>query len=301
MFRIRELNSVDSTNNQVKCALEAGEAEGLVVRALRQTGGYGRQGRAWLSPFGGMYQSLLLRPRVPAVQLPTLSLVVGLGVRDALAGLVSAERAQRIKVKWPNDVVYVPHSGQSAEQSLTFQKLCGISLEAHAGGVCVGIGVNVVSPERAACAGYSLKHAACAGHLADSSACADHLTEGFSPNRFAQPSHSSWVAGKNTPAYLVDLGLDAADVQTAVSCVGDAVLQSVLPLYNRWCEQGFAAFVDEFSAHAALDGKEVRIANIHGGVTQVGVVAGVDEYGRLLLQTSDGARCPVSSGEAHIL
>ena len=47
MFRVRCLDEVDSTNNVVKDALRSGEPEGLVVRAWRQSGGYGRQGRAW--------------------------------------------------------------------------------------------------------------------------------------------------------------------------------------------------------------------------------------------------------------
>ena len=83
-FRLRELAEVSSTNDVVKRALEAGEPEGLAVRACRQTGGYGRQGRTWTSPEGGLYLSLLLRPRVPSAQLPTLSLVAGLAVRFVL-------------------------------------------------------------------------------------------------------------------------------------------------------------------------------------------------------------------------
>ena len=79
-FRVESLEAVGSTNDEVKRALEAGEPEGLAVRARRQTGGYGRQGRAWASPEGGMYLSLLLRPDVLPAQLPTLSLVTGLAV-----------------------------------------------------------------------------------------------------------------------------------------------------------------------------------------------------------------------------
>ena len=43
-FRLRVLDEVTSTNDEVKRALEAGEPEGLALRARRQTGGYGRQG-----------------------------------------------------------------------------------------------------------------------------------------------------------------------------------------------------------------------------------------------------------------
>ena len=78
-FRIALHEEVASTNDEVKRALEAGEPEGLVVRALRQVSGYGRQGRSWTSPEGGLYCSLLLRPQVAPRELPTLSLVVHSG------------------------------------------------------------------------------------------------------------------------------------------------------------------------------------------------------------------------------
>ena len=89
-FRLRVLDEVTSTNDEVKRALEAGEPEGLALRARRQTGGYGRQGRAWASPEGGLYLSLLLRPSVDAALLPTLSLVTALAVRRAVVGLLPA-------------------------------------------------------------------------------------------------------------------------------------------------------------------------------------------------------------------
>ena len=129
-FRIEHFDTVVSTNELVKHGLEMGYDEGLVCRAAEQVGGYGRQGRTWVSPRGGLYQSILLRPDVPDSQVATLSLVVGLAVREALLALSGLDH-DAIQVKWPNDVVC--ESG----------KLAGISLEAHAGGVCVGVGVNV--------------------------------------------------------------------------------------------------------------------------------------------------------------
>ena len=54
LFRVRCLEETTSTNDEIKRALETGEPEGLIVRARRQTGGYGRQGRGWVSPEGGM-------------------------------------------------------------------------------------------------------------------------------------------------------------------------------------------------------------------------------------------------------
>ena len=46
-------------------------------------------------------------------------------------------------MKWPNDVIYMPADCQRADE---YRKLCGISLEACGGGVCVGIGINVFRP-----------------------------------------------------------------------------------------------------------------------------------------------------------
>ena len=134
-FRITKLNEVASTNDEVKHAIDQGEPEGLVCRARMQTGGYGRQGRVWSSPEGGLYQSLLLRPNTPMAQLPTLALVVALAVREAALAQSTAASSD-IKVKWPNDVIACV-GGQ-------WGKLSGISCEVHAGGVCVGIGVNVL-------------------------------------------------------------------------------------------------------------------------------------------------------------
>lgn len=132
-YRIEHFDTVVSTNELVKHGLEMGYDEGLVCRAAEQVAGYGRQGRSWVSPRGGLYQSLLLRPNVPADRVPTLSPVVALAVREALLS-VSGLGHDAVQVKWPNDVVCVQG------------KLVGISLEAHAGGVCVGIGVNVFRP-----------------------------------------------------------------------------------------------------------------------------------------------------------
>ena len=134
-FRIERYDEVSSTNALVKAALEEGIPEGLAVRARTQSGGYGRQGRRWSSPAGGLYQSLLLRPDVPAASLPTLGLVVALAMVRALAAVAPAAAAD-LQVKWPNDVMAAG------------AKMVGISCEGHGGGLCLGTGVNVLRPVR---------------------------------------------------------------------------------------------------------------------------------------------------------
>ncbi len=143
-YRTTQLDQTDSTNNRVKELLAADEAEGAVVVARRQVGGYGRRGHAWESPEGGLYCSVLLRPgaRVPAgaqaelaAKVPTLSLVAGLAVRRGVCRVLAPEAAAQVKVKWPNDVLVARGGG--------FAKLCGISLEGMPEGLCLGVGVNV--------------------------------------------------------------------------------------------------------------------------------------------------------------
>lgn len=143
-FREIVYEETESTNLVVKRAIEAGEPEGLVVRAWRQTAAYGRQGRTWVSPEGGLYFSVLLRPSVTPDQLPTLSLVAGLAVRDALASMVTSDQGKRLKVKWPNDLVV--EEDALAGEPAPISKLAGISLEMHRGALCLGVGVNIEPP-----------------------------------------------------------------------------------------------------------------------------------------------------------
>lgn len=133
-FEAAVRDSVVSTNVLVKQAIEEGMPEGTCFRAFEQTGGYGRQGRTWASPFGGMYESVLLRPAVARADLPTLALVAALSVR-ATAHQTAPDGA--FLVKWPNDVV------------CPAGKVAGISCEVHAGAVCLGIGINVFEPATA--------------------------------------------------------------------------------------------------------------------------------------------------------
>ena len=134
LFRITYLPVAESTNTEVKRAIEAGEAEGLAVQAGRQTGGYGRRGHTWESPEGGLYLSLLLRPAVDVAALTTLPLVAGLAVWEACEAVAPEGR---FAVKWPNDVMQL-----GAASAPGLQKIAGISCEKHAGAVCLGIGVD---------------------------------------------------------------------------------------------------------------------------------------------------------------
>ncbi len=110
----------------------AGLPEGHLWIAEIQSKGRGRLERVWDSAFGGLWFSLLLRPRLPAARVPPLTLLAGVCLRDAIEKIcgVSAQ------LKWPNDLM------------VGKLKLAGLLTEMsgqidRTDWVVVGIGLNV--------------------------------------------------------------------------------------------------------------------------------------------------------------
>lgn len=138
-WRLQVFDSLDSTNEEVRRQAETGAAEGLAVLAKQQTAGRGRRGRAWESPPGNLFLSLLLRPQLngrgatPA-EAATLSFLTAVALLDALD---LATVPAKLTCKWPNDVL------------VNGAKAAGILLESRTapdgalGWVTVGIGVNL--------------------------------------------------------------------------------------------------------------------------------------------------------------
>ncbi|MGQ9512087.1 biotin--[acetyl-CoA-carboxylase] ligase [Thermodesulfitimonas sp.] len=93
---------VSSTNDIAKELARQGAPEGTLVVAEEQTGGRGRLGRAWHSPPGGLWFSLILRPPVSPAATQSLPVLLSLAVSDGLA----AFPLPPVEVKWPNDIMY---------------------------------------------------------------------------------------------------------------------------------------------------------------------------------------------------
>lgn len=129
------LDTVDSTNEEIKRRALAGAEAGLVVTAETQTGGKGRRGRSFQSLSGkGLYLSVLLKPRVPLDQVSQLTAWTAVAVCRAIEAVCNVKP----QIKWPNDVL------------VDGKKLCGIltemGVEAETGAlsyVVVGMGTNV--------------------------------------------------------------------------------------------------------------------------------------------------------------
>ena len=109
-----------------------GVAEGLWLRAERQSSGRGRQGRAWVSPIGNYSGSTLVRVRPTDPPAATLALVAAVAVEDAVRVYLPADPLRTDAVlKWPNDLL------------IGGAKISGILLERNADAVVIGIGVNL--------------------------------------------------------------------------------------------------------------------------------------------------------------
>ncbi|HJC40515.1 MAG TPA: biotin--[acetyl-CoA-carboxylase] ligase [Candidatus Intestinimonas pullistercoris] len=129
------LDTVDSTNSEVKRRSAGGAPEGLAVLADEQTGGRGRRGNAFQSLRGkGLYCSVLLRPACPPEDLGQLTAWTAVAVCRAIRDCCGAECG----IKWTNDLI------------LGGRKVCGILTEleleaesAAALSVVIGVGINV--------------------------------------------------------------------------------------------------------------------------------------------------------------
>jgi BirA family biotin operon repressor/biotin-[acetyl-CoA-carboxylase] ligase len=142
--RLKTLAAIGSTNAQARLWAQRGERGPLWVTATAQSEGRGRHGRAWISPPGNLYASLLLSDPSPFEHAPQLAFVAALALRDAIVAEAAALTPQ-LAFKWPNDLL------------LAGDKCAGILIEGDAAldgeeaqapkrlTVIVGIGVNCTS------------------------------------------------------------------------------------------------------------------------------------------------------------
>lgn len=126
MSRLRFVAETGSTNADLLTDQAVVEGDWLIAR--RQVSGRGRQGREWQSLDGNFFGSTLVQLRANDPQAPTLALVAGLALADAVESVAPGEP---ISLKWPNDLM---HRGG---------KLAGILLERTGNRVICGFGVNL--------------------------------------------------------------------------------------------------------------------------------------------------------------
>ncbi len=145
-------DEIDSTSAFLRRETGAGHLVGpTLVVAATQTDGVGRWSRRWLSPRGGLWMSLAvpLPPEAGRSRLRGLGLRLGVAVYEGVcAVLVNAER-ERLRMKWPNDVVVVGGGTGEGKVEVDRRKLGGLLVETALPAatprlmwMIIGVGVN---------------------------------------------------------------------------------------------------------------------------------------------------------------
>ena len=130
---------IDSTNDHLYAAPPPTPGAARVAFAELQSAGRGRRGRRWIAPFGsGLTFSISWTFAETPADLPALGLALGVAIAKVLSGL----GAQRLSLKWPNDLL---HDGRKLGGLLT-------QLRQESGGaatVVAGLGLNLALPDAA--------------------------------------------------------------------------------------------------------------------------------------------------------
>jgi BirA family biotin operon repressor/biotin-[acetyl-CoA-carboxylase] ligase len=129
--KIHYFTELESTMDVAREFAKKGVEEGTIVIAEAQTRGRGRMSRQWLSPKGGIYFTIVLRPRISPAYAPRINLMASIAVADTIRKLFGL----KAELKWPNDVL------------IEGKKVCGILAEMNAevdviNFVNIGIGIN---------------------------------------------------------------------------------------------------------------------------------------------------------------
>lgn len=129
---IHFFEEVSSTNDVAKELALEGAPEWTIVVAEKQFNGRGRFGRKWVSPKGGLWFSLVLRPKIninEAFKLTSLTAV-------SIVNTLEKDFQIKARIKWPNDIF------------VNGKKICGVLTETACTDqvldyVIIGIGINV--------------------------------------------------------------------------------------------------------------------------------------------------------------
>lgn len=133
-WNIEEFESLSSTNNALRENAEL-FTEGKVYIARTQSAGKGSKGRTFISAHGGLYLSLLLKPKAKGFSATGITALTAVAMSDAIEEVFGLS----VGIKWVNDLIYKK------------KKVGGILVEGKADSngfswVIVGVGVNIVTP-----------------------------------------------------------------------------------------------------------------------------------------------------------
>ena len=130
-LKVKVFEELDSTNAEAKRHIEDGINKDLLIVAKQQTAGRGRQFRFWFSPSGGLYFSLVTKPRLGLQYTPLSGFLSGYAVAKGLQSF----GIDHVNLKWPNDVLV----GENKIAGILTEL---VSIDSINAWIVIGIGIN---------------------------------------------------------------------------------------------------------------------------------------------------------------
>lgn len=127
---IHAFDEQDSTQDYANSLPNIESVHGTIVIARKQKRGKGRMGRTWISPEGGLWMSIIFRPKFSVNNIIFTQFMGALAIAEAIMEITNI----RCALKWPNDVM------------INEKKVCGIlvdvNLESKDKVIVMGVGLN---------------------------------------------------------------------------------------------------------------------------------------------------------------
>ena len=129
--KIYYFDTIDSTQNFALRLSEWPHENGSVIIAKKQTRGRGRLNRKWVSPSGGIWLSVLLKPNFDSSHTSLFPMATSLALSIAIKKILKIDT----QLKWPNDL------------TINDKKVAGILIDASIESnkieyLIIGVGIN---------------------------------------------------------------------------------------------------------------------------------------------------------------
>jgi len=132
--RIYHYNKIKSTQLLAISLAETNinTEHGTVIVADEQDEGIGRGKKKWASPRGGLWMSLIIKPKIDFAKINMISVISAISVCEAINDISQLKTF----IKWPNDVL------------INEKKLAGILIDTNINNnkndyIIIGIGINI--------------------------------------------------------------------------------------------------------------------------------------------------------------
>lgn len=229
-FSILRKDTTASTNDDVWELAAQGAPEGSVVVARSQKQGRGQWGRVWVSPEGGLYFSLLLRPTAPQSEWPQLSSAIARAVCRVVRMECGVDPGAYEIEAAPSSAEGRPHEPSEMSEGAVVSSVVAAmkKLVAGEGGsqnasadVRIADSIHVKHPNDVVCDAGKI----CGISLEARNGC---VVIGCGVNVF-HPDRPIETDGRNTPAYLVDVAEGRLGVPNKeyLDALLDALLASI--------------------------------------------------------------------------